>query len=146
MQARKALNAFLPILEGAGFEWVEKAFYGYNAQANSIATQRERIEGQIEFITTYFHMHRHLKFQVISGVVEKGPPDKPRKWFRAGDIVRYQSELDRAKWWGPKWWHVNKTRVYESHVKKVETILPELINFLTTGEATPNIWVHDLSD
>ena len=133
-RARYALNAFLPILETAGFEWVEKEFDGSKPQVNSLHFERTRINGQIEYVDILFTRYRHLKFKIYARIKEE---KFPHKSLKAGDLVRYKSILDRAKWWGPKWWHLNKGQIFKSDVKKVARLLPKLIDFLSTGAVAP---------
>ena len=140
-QARHALTTFLPPLLQAGFEWVEKDFEGYNSQVNSISLERGDSQGNIDFISIIFDKHRKPKFKIVAGTKKLNPP---YEWIKAGDIVRYRSETDQAKWWAPKFWQPNKKAVFNANVAKVAALLPQLIRFLDTGEVGSHIWEHKI--
>jgi len=124
-----ATEKFLSVLEPFEFKWVEKNFDGGCAQAHAIELERENAQ-DVDFISIIFDKDRSWRFKVISGKKECFPP---HKWIQAGDLVRYQSDLDRAKWWGASWWNLNKRKSFERSVNKVVELLPELEDFLSNG-------------
>ena len=139
---RYLLQKFLPILRDAGFEWIEKETDGGRAQVNSISLERHRSDNYFDYVIILFDKYRYPKFKICSGRKEKEPPFQ---FILAGDLVRYKSELDRAKWWAPRFWQLNKTNEFKKKVDKVSKFLPQLISFLDDGEVGPNIWKHEFA-
>jgi len=131
-----ALDAILPILDKADFEWVEKSPDGYKTPHFMIDFERKTERG-IEIVGLNFEKYRRYRFKVNSVVLENVPPFKR---ILGGDLVRYQSELDKAKWWGTSWLSINKEKAFKKEVDKVSKMLPQILDFLSDETAGPNIW------
>ena len=140
-QAKHAIDLFLPILEDAGFDWVEHEFDGGRAQVNSVSLEREQVPGQIDFIVIIFDKNRTASFQVAVGRKEK---QYPHHWIRGGSIVWGKSGLDKHNWWGAKWHSVNKRKAFEDGVMNVAKAFPQALKFLSDGTVGPQIWEPEI--
>lgn len=138
---RVAIDVFQPFMESNGFEWVEKCPDRSKPQVNSMEFHRKNADGNLEMVIFLFDKNQRYRFQVFSMVKEDV---EPYRWIKAGDIVRFQSELDKARWWEVKWWQMNKPKAFRVNVEKISKLLPSLIEFLKTDKTHPNLWVHSL--
>ena len=137
-----ALFSFSPMLEEAGFKLTEACFDGGVAPENTINYERERSGGQVDFVMTIFDKLHRPKFQVVFGCKEFEPP---HKWLLAGSLVwKQESELQKFKWWGPRWWHAHKHKILALEIERVATLLPEVSNFLAGEAAGANIWQDEI--
>lgn len=136
-RANQLISTVVPQLEALGFEWVEEDLEGGRSQPNAISMERRTRKDEVDFVRIIFDKHRSSRFKVISGTKVSSPP---HHWIKAGDLVRFQSELDRAKWWGPMWWHLDKAKVFDNALEKVGSLIPELTQFLSDGVRSPNIY------
>lgn len=141
-QLMHAVALFTSLLEAAGFKWVERCFDIGIAQANSINLEREHENGQVDFVLIIFDRYRRARFQVSAGTKEKEPP---HRWVRAGALVwKKKDALVKYQWWGAKWWHLDKSAALDRAIEQVASLLPQLLEYLSTDAAGPNVWPSEI--
>lgn len=130
-------------LEDVGFRLAEKPFDGSGAPAYSLNLERSDASGIKDYVVITFDKWRRLRFQVIFGSKEAAPS---HNWVKSGALVwKFGSELDKHKWWGTKWWNVNKSEALASAVDEVMPLFPQVLRFLATGEAGANVHVSEIA-
>jgi len=134
--AAYAVNLLVPVMEKAGFKWVETSPDGFKTSHFMIDMER-RTESGIECVTYNFDKYRKYKFSITCTVSESSSPFKRNVISR---LVKYKSELDKASWWGASKLSLNKEKSFKKEVDKVATLLPQILNFLSNGEIGPNIY------
>lgn len=131
-----ALETLLPVVEEAGFKWVEKSPDGFKTPSFMIDLERPKPKG-IERININFDKYKKLNFSVTGTISEKSTPYRRIVISR---IVKYKSEFAKASIWGASIFSLNKRRVFKKEADRVAKLLPQLINFLDTGNVGPNIY------
>lgn len=137
-QLMRAALLFISLLETVDFKLVDRYFYGGSIQANSIRLERDNINGQMDFINIIFDKYRRARFQVAGGTKDNEPP---HRWIRGGALVwKKKNELMKYQWWGARWWHFDKNAALERAIENVAVLLPQLVDYLSSGVAGPNVW------
>ena len=131
-----ALETLLPIIEEAGFEWVEKSPDGFKTPSFMIDLERRKPTG-IEHININFDKYKKLNFSVTGTVSEKSTPYRRIVISR---IVKYKSEFAKASIWGASIFSLNKGRVFKKETDRVGKFLPQLISFFDSGNVGPNVY------
>jgi len=134
----RALQVLLPVLERYGFRWLEKSFDTGQLPANIVNLERSPDSGAVDYVLLVFDKNRRRRFQIIFG--KKGK-DSPYPWIRAGALVwKSGSELLKYKWWGPRWWEINKSLAFASVVNQVAELFPQVDLFLANGVIGVNVF------
>jgi hypothetical protein len=132
-----AANLFVSELEPAGFVWTEVDSLGTGPE-HSVKLERVRAEGETDFVLFVFDKYRRAQFQALLGTKRSAPP---HAWVRAGALVwKKQSEDIKFKWWGARWWQLDKLAALEAAVVQVHRLLPQAVDFLSGGPPGSSIW------
>lgn len=141
---REAAARLREPFEAAGFGLVEKTFDGSGNPAHSLNLERSDTSGAVDYVVITLDKRHHLRFQIIFGSKEARAP---YRWIRSGALVwRPRSELDKHKWWGANFWHVNKPQALAHAVAKVALLVPQALRFLACGEVGENVHSVQISD
>lgn len=138
-----AVASLVPQLEGAGFQWVDKSFDCGAVPAHTINLEREVAPSQIDYVQLVFDKRQRARFQVLFGSKEKEPP---HRWVRAGALVWKKSESVEYKWWGARWWHLDREAALVGAVDAIGAMIPQLLQFLADGAAGDNVWASTVKD
>lgn len=138
-----AVASLVPQLESAGFLWVDKSFDCGVVPAHTINLEREVAAGRVDYVQLVFDKRQRARFQILFGSKEKEPP---HRWVRAGALVWTQSESITHKWWGARWWHLDREAALVGAVDVVAALLPQLLQFLSDGKAGDNVWASTLNN
>jgi hypothetical protein len=139
-----AVASLVPHLESAGFLWTDRTFDCGGAPAHTINLEREVVQGRVDFVQLIFDKHHRARLQVLFGSKEKAPP---HRWVRSGALVwKKESASVEYKWWGARWWHVDKDAALMNAVNAVAALLPQLLRFLADGMAGDNVWQAELRE
>lgn len=139
-----AVVSFVPQLESAGFRWVDKSFDCGIVPAHTINLERVFVLGRVDYVQFSFDKRQRARFQVLFGSKEKEPP---HRWVRAGALVwKKRSESVKYKWWGARWWHMNREMALVQAVNTVAALLPQVLQYLAEGVAAQNIWAVTLNN
>ena len=131
-----AVAPCLEVLKAEGFKAVRQEFDGKSAQPNAISLERVRGD-ELDFVRIIFDKFGRGRFKVISGTRLSAPP---YNWVRAGDLVRWSTDDDAAKWWGTSWWNLNKQQAVKAAAMKVARLLPQFLTFLSDGSVGRNVY------
>lgn len=138
-----AVVVLVPQLESAGFRWVDKSFDCGIVPAHTINLEREVVPGRVDYVQLNFDKRQRARFQVLFGSKEKEPP---HRWVRSGALVwKKKSESVEYKWWGARWWQVDREAALVQAINTVAVLLPQLLNFLSEGVAGQNVWAVTLN-
>ena len=133
-----AASSLLAPLESGGFQWVENAFDVGAVPAHSLNLERSGASDSIDFVLIIFDKRRHLRFQVLFGSKRA---TAPYPWIRSGALVWKQgSELVKYKWWGAKWWHLDKVESLSLAAIRTASLMPQVFRFLSSGEVGENVY------
>ena len=138
-----AVTSLIPLLESAGFLWVDKSFDCGVVPVHTINLEREVALGRVDYVQIVFDKRQRPQFQVLFGSKEKEPP---HRWVRAGALVWKKSESVKYKLWGARWWSLDREAALVSAVDVVAALLPQLLQFLSDGVVGENVWVSTLND
>ncbi|WP_157515112.1 hypothetical protein [Luteimonas abyssi] len=120
-----------------GFRLERKAFDSIDPPAYALNLERHLPSGKTDFIYIGFDKYYRKRFQILFGTKETNPP---HEWVRAGALVwKSMGELQRYKWWGAKWWQINKVDAFEYNVKKALDKIPQVLEYLDSGIAGPHV-------
>lgn len=134
----RAITSVVPQFERAGFQWVDKSFDCERVPVHTVNLEREVVPGQIDFVQLIFDKRHVARFQLIFGSKEKDPP---HRWVRSGALVwKKRSESVSYKWWGARWWHLDKDAALVSAIDAAASLLPQSLRFLADGVAGSNVW------
>ena len=118
-------------LQGIDFELVDVEFDGGRPSAQELSFQRRPGNQTTQFASVIFDRRFRLRFQISFG--EKCNV-APHEWVRAGSLVwQRKSDLVDYKWWGPRWWQLNKIEVFRRRAFEVAQLVPEIDRFLADG-------------
>lgn len=134
--ASYAVDSLLPVMEHEGFRWVERSLDDLKVPNFMIEMERRTDEG-IECITYNFDKYQKYRFAITCTIAE---PSRPFRRKVISRLVRYKSELDKARWWGASLLNFNKEKAFKKEVDKVSGLLPQLLDFLATGHIGANVY------
>lgn len=133
-----AANKLVPLFEIDGFQWSNKSFEYGNVPANTIHLEREYVMDQIDFVSIIFDKYYRTRFQIAFGTKQKS---SPHNWVRAGALVwKKVDESIKFKWWGAKWWNINKSKKMIDAIDAVSLLIPQIIEYLSNNVAGENVW------
>lgn len=134
-----ALEALIPMIEEAGFEWMDKTPDGYKNPSFVIDMVRSTERGY-ECISFNFNKYRKLKFDLGFTI-----SDPSTDYIRTvlGQLVPKKRDDYYQHWWGATLLSLNKQKAFKKEVDKVAKILPQVIGFLTDGTLGENTWVSN---
>jgi hypothetical protein len=134
----RAVASLVPQLESAGFLWVDKSFDCGSVPVHTVNLEREVVPGRIDYVQIIFDKRHRARFQLMFGSKEKAPP---HRWVRSGALVcKKKSESVEYKWWGARWWNLDKEAALVNAVDAAASLLPQLLQFLSDGVAGNNVW------
>lgn len=138
----RAVDMFCAPLEAVGFRCADKAFDASGVPAHTINLERKATADSTDYVMVIFDNHRRPRFQVIFGSKRTMPP---QSWIRSAALVwKRDSELVKYKWWGAKWWHLNKVKSLDHAVDRVMTLMPQVVHYLSSGEAGDNVHSEEI--
>lgn len=138
MTLARVVTSLVPQLERAGFQWVDKSFDCGSVPANTINLEREVVPGRVDYVQLIFDKRHRARFQLIFGSKEGVPP---HRWVRSGALVwKKDSESVEYKWWGARWWQLDKEAALAIAADVIASLLPQLLRFLSDGVAGTNVW------
>lgn len=139
----KVVATIVPLIENAGFIWVDKTFDIGPVQANEIALERTNVDRSVDFISIYFDKYRKPKFEVWGGTKR---PDTPNdwEWVKGATLVWKQDDGYRYKQWAPNWWQLSRTAAKTKVVNDVARYIPQMIGYLNGEPPGPNVRVSKI--
>ncbi len=138
-----AIDLLLPPYEKEGFFCTDKSLFCGKLPSNTLYLERENVIGEIDFISIIFDNRQRARFQIGFGTRNK---EVPHQWVRAGALVWAKvDESIKFQWWGAKWWHLNDDKQLTLAIQKASLLSPQVITFLTNGNAGENIWESKIS-
>ena len=138
----RAIDLLLPPYEKEGFHYTSESFVFGKEPAHTLHLERENVNGHIDFISIIFDKRQRARFQIGFGTRCK---ELPHRWIRAGALVwKKVDESIKYKWWGAKWWHLNDDKQLALEIERAALLSPQVINFLSGGDAGENIWISEI--
>lgn len=134
-----ALETLLPMIERAGFEWVNKTPDGHKNPSFYIEMARSTERGY-ECVSFNFNKHKKLNFAVAFTISD---PSAEYARTTIGGLVPRKSDDFNQHWWGAALLSLNKEKAFKKNVDKVAKLLPQIIDFLAAGTVGANIWVSE---
>lgn len=121
----------------SGFSPNSVPFDGSGLPAHAINLNRAHDAEHFEYVVVSFEKRHSAQVQLFFGVKGMTPP---HSWVRAGSLVwKPGSELQKHKWWGAKWWTIGKVAALNSAAIRVESLVPQVVEFLSSGHVGTNI-------
>ena len=139
-----AVDALVPPLENAGFQWMGKSLDCGTLPSHTINLEREPVPGEIDFVMIIFDKYHVARFQMLFGTKEK---ETPHRWIRSGALVwKKRSESLKFKWWGARWWSLDKNAALAAAAETATSLLPQVLRFLSEGSDEKNIFASTIPE
>ena len=123
-----------------GFEIRSEAFDSSDPPPYALNLERNLPTGVTDFIYIGFDKHHRARFQILFGTKETPPP---HHWVRSGVLVcKKESGLHEHSWWGAKWWHPKKVKVFRDQALEAAKLTPQILEYLDKGTAGSHIFVE----
>lgn len=124
-------------MEPFGFRWVDISTDVGPVLGHIVSFEKKLPERRFSYVMICFDHTGKLTYLVDFAVKQD---HEPFQWLRAGYMSKLEEEDSSDVWWGPRWYHFDKRKIFRASWDILLGNVPQIVDFLQNGNEHLYVW------